>query len=513
MRQIIQKTLLVVAAGALSATSALAADQPGSAFVRCDGKPNKPSELGTIARLIAITAIVGLLIPERESADPSKRQKGIDGVRACDEALNGAEKASDGGRRIELMLGRSIHQMEQSNWDAALDDIHAVPNDQPDLVATRVYKESLGLTALNLEAMALVGKGEFHEARLTAQKMALQAPYNIKNVLRAIDYMRLDQSWDEGKDRFFDQLVKMYSAGLNDRASQRSAAGMFDRAGQDYMATVELARGIEGWHDYGNLARAAVAFHLAGDKEKARSLLTEARASANKDRASAGNDEFQATVSEAEDFFAIIGRLDAGDTRVARTMFAARSEWRELPAAFPAELSNKLEAVSEEGQRAEIQIKSADAIMKESQQWSINLINDAGPDSRDRWAMFGSVFSDGDFNKFSRNVWSTDKSKYFAKKPDEKWKATFVDTLRSGDGMPAAYAFYLHNALMAKAQGKKGFMVLPGQRAVFAGFVRLGNPGDEGIVSDSLFDADKVIEDLEPYIPRPVDNRSREVIR
>lgn len=38
-----------------------------SAFVRCDGFPNKASTLGTVARLVAISAVVGLLLPSREA--------------------------------------------------------------------------------------------------------------------------------------------------------------------------------------------------------------------------------------------------------------------------------------------------------------------------------------------------------------------------------------------------------------------------------------------------------------
>ncbi|MFN4136320.1 MAG: hypothetical protein ACK4G2_11765 [Novosphingobium sp.] len=89
-------TVCTPAMAAADAASAGAPSGP-SAFVRCDGFPNKASTLGTVARLVAISAVVGLLLPSREAADPNKRANGADGVKACDEALSGPEPAKDGG--------------------------------------------------------------------------------------------------------------------------------------------------------------------------------------------------------------------------------------------------------------------------------------------------------------------------------------------------------------------------------------------------------------------------------
>lgn len=495
---------LVSASMMVGPTAARAAEKPASVFVKCDGRPNTASTLGTVARLIAITAVVGLLLPEREQPDEEKRESGAEGVKACDAALNGDSPASDGGRRIELFFARAVHQMELSQWDAAIADIEAGERDQPALVATRAYRESLGLTARHLTAMALVGKGDWAAGRLEAAKMAAQAPYNIRNVIFAVDYARLVDDQDPAVAQLFDQYVRIYPLGLMDRGNFRANARRFAEAADDFRARAVLLHSLPNWFGYLDNAKAGIALRLAGDTAGADTLMSEARAESAKHRATGAATDMLSATSQNEDFYALLEKLDKGDVKLARTLFAARSRWDYVPPGFVAELSRRLEVASSPEERQAVPIQSDADIMAANRDWSAAVINDPGEKGKDRWRLFHTAFSDADFAKFSANTWRTDKSKYLDAKVDPDNKAQFINVERNGSGTPGAYAMYLHAALMAKKAGKKGFMLLPGQRFAYAHFIRIGSPGDPNIVEPLLFDADRVIADLGPYFPPPV---------
>jgi hypothetical protein len=503
-----KKTLGAMAALALVMASpgatALAAEKEASVFVKCDGKPNSASTLGTIARLVALSAVVGLLLPPPEAADEEKREVGLAGIEACDAALTGENPASDGGRRIELLLARSIHHMETGEWDKAIADAQAAPLDQPQLAATRAYKQSLGLTAKNLEAMALVGKGDFPAARRVAIEMANQAPYDLRNMLFALDYMRLEEEPSEESERFFRQFVRIYPVGLIDRANYRARMRRFDEAAADYLARGEFFRSVPDWPGFVDDARGAVGLRLAGDAARADALIAEARRVSLTKKGASDMADLVSSVAELDDFDALIQKLEQGDVKLARTLFAARSRWDAVPDGYVTELSRRIDAASSPADRDAIPIPSAEKIRAEQVEGFVAVINDAGEKSRDRWRSFHLAFSDKDFAAFTANVWRTDKSKYIAKEPEAKWNASYITSSRNGMGMPSAYALYMHAALSARAQGKKGFLLLPGQRYVYAHFIRIGSPGDKDIFEPVLFDADEVIADLGPYFPQPV---------
>lgn len=484
-----------------------AAEDDGSVYVQCDGQPNKASALGTVARLIAITAIIGLFLPPEETADGSKRKTGAEGVAACNAALNGDEQAKDGVRRIELFLGRAIHQMEQENWDAAIADLRAAEADQPDLIATDVYKSSLGQTALFLEAMALTGKKDFPAARAKALEVAERTPYDLRFLLSAIDFTRMVPTWDDQTSAYYDQFVRVYPAGLSARASAKAIAGDMRGAAIDYLHLRDLNDTMPKWALYGEESLAALGLALAGERAQADPLMSKAVAGADADRGEANRSEIRSRVAQANDFMGILNRLEAGETDIARTLFAARSEWQHIPFGFVMELAHRIDTASSDELKARMPMKTRDEFLQDQLERSRTLVTDTGEGSRDRWSLFRQPTEPKVFKKFARNTWRADKSKYFAKEPAENWNGTLVNVSRNGDGIAGAYALYLHAALVAKERGKEHFMVLPNQRALFAHYVRLGDPGDTDIVTPLLFNAEEVIADLSPYIPQPTKRR------
>src|SRR4051812_14722144 len=89
---------VIGAAGCALNSTPAAARQP-SVFLQCDGKPAHMSDGERAARLIAITAVVGLLIPGPEQADSTARLSGGAGITACSSALAAEHEPV---RRIEL---------------------------------------------------------------------------------------------------------------------------------------------------------------------------------------------------------------------------------------------------------------------------------------------------------------------------------------------------------------------------------------------------------------------------
>ena len=475
-----------------------------SVFVQCDGSPNKASVLGTAARIVAITAVIGLLLPEGEAPDVTKRLKGKDGINACNEALDGAKPASDGGRRIELILARAIHHIEAGEFDAAIADAHFAGKDQPALAETQAYKQSLGLTALEIEAKALVGLGNLGDASAKGQEMANAAPYDVINMIHALQFVRLVKSYDMAKGVFYDQLVRMRPNSLSDRARARDLAGDFLGAADDYFAQAKLHKSVPEFPAQFFLSQAAVEYRLAGKIDHAEALIKEARDNNEADRTAGTNAATTTATSEVLDLYIVLTTNAKGDAARARILFAGRSDWVWPSTGAVAETSRILRSAATPQDIAAIPFPDPDAIWSNFLTRAVRVIADGGKDGIDRYQSFRDAFSATQFGSFANNVWKTDKSRYFSKEDSKDYKARLIDTERNGTGMPSAYALFLHTALVAKAQGKQGFTLLPSQKYVYSTYVRIGNPGDDGIIAPILFNADKVIADLSPLIPQPV---------
>ena len=64
-------------------------------------------------------------------------------------------------------------------------------------------------------------------------------------------------------------------------------------------------------------------------------------------------------------------------------------------------------------------------------------------------------------------------------------------------------ALLLHAALRAEAQGKDGFLLYPNRCKVTVLQVKYGDPGKEGMPTEAVFNAAKVVEDLSGKLPAP----------
>jgi len=121
----------------------------------------------------------------------------------------------------------------------------------------------------------------------------------------------------------------------------------------------------------------------------------------------------------------------------------------------------------------------------------------------------------GDYEKLSRNVWRTDKSRMLDDKPMKDSKFYTVSTYSMPDISPFARqdALVLHSALMAKAKGFKGFLFIKGTQINDFASVMFGNPGDANMPAALYSDADAVIAELRQVIPPPEELEARQKAR
>ncbi len=484
-------------------TESTAVKDKASNFVHCDGKPNKESSLGIAARLVAISLVVGLLIPMPEEPDATKRLKGQDGIKACDAALNGDEKAKDGGRRLELILGRSIHRMEVADWQGAIDDIHTLPTDQPQLTSTRAYRQSLGHTAAYLEAISLLAKGDQKGAIAMGYKIGDESPYDPYALQLSALLVVLEDGYSPEKKQLLDQLVRVSPKQIWTRAMARASAGDFAGAADDYAAWSDMLGTMEGVHNYLFQDLAAIGYRLAGKPEQADALVNTAKQQADADIAAGKHTNLADSHRELSDFYAIIVALDSGQAVRARNMFSAHSHWSSISYSYVAEVARRLQSVGTPEEQAMSPIQTPQDITGEFKRTMIAMITTKGDKDDKYWSYFIPANSDPAFGKFSDNVWYTKNSRYIDKKPINEVNGQFINTSINGAGVPCAYALYMHLALVAKAQGKSGFMVLSGQKSYCSTYFRIGNADDKNMLAPFMMNADQVIGDLKTYFPNP----------
>ena len=478
-------------------------DDKASNFVHCDGKPNKESSLGIAARVVALSLVVGLLIPPPEEPDAKKRMTGQDGIKACDAALNGDEKASDGGRRLELILGRAVHRMEISDWQGAIDDIHSLPVDQPQLTSTRAYRQSLGQTAAYLEAISLEAKGDGAGAAALGYRIGEESPYDPYTVPLAIRLILPQDGYGPEKKQLLDRAVRLNPMASLSRAGARAGAGDFSGAGDDFSAIADLLGTIPTVPSYAARGQAAIGYRLAGKAQTAEDLMSASQKMVDADAADGKHAPEIDSYREASDFYTIVKAMDDGQAVRARNMFSAHSHWRSVNYGYVMEMARRLQSVGTVEEQAMSPIQTPAQILGDYNKAIVAAVTSRGDKGDQYWHYFIPANSDAAYGKFSENVWRGKNSRYINKTPDKDVNAQLVDTRSDGTGIPCAYALYMHLAVVAKAQGKTGFMVLPAQRNLCAVYFRIGNADDKDMIAPFMANADQVIADLSTYFPNP----------
>jgi hypothetical protein len=481
--------------------------KPGSAYMQCDGRPRVRSSAELIADVGLITITGGLfgLIDKVEQPDARKRLAGRAGIAACNAVL-----ATDTIplRRAQLTLARSILDIEAKDYDAAIADARASTAAAGEMGAQADFQHSVGLSALKLEAVALVGLHRPAEAEAVALRMAAMAPYDLLVLLDAQDLVPLTTRMTPEKSAYLAQFSRMYGPGLFQQARSREWVNDFAGAAADVGASLERAKGV--WPDqptcFDCLAYRAETLALAGDRvrstqdaEQARRLLDD------RVKSGQGAPDAVARAQELLDFEAIVEQANAGDITTARAAFGSRSRWNAPSAPAVAYLSEKLRAGAQLGPlrgalAVDPQALRDEAIAARSNAWT------EAPNVGDLlFKRLWGFIPEKSFTALAATTWKIEGSRHLLKLSD-KDKKTFQGEIVSFVGAPlapASQALLLHCALIAKSRGKSGFVLVPVRTRLDVAGVRFGDIGEPGFPTEATFDAEKVITDLSPKFPKP----------
>ena len=483
--------------------------KPPSHYLRCDGLPDNMSVGESAARLISLSLVVGLLAPPHESADISKRYVGAEGVAACDAALAGE---SDEVRRAQLILARAIHHIEAKEYDAAIADTREVHAMNGPVASSIGFRQSLALSALELEAAALLRQRKPDKAEQTAIAMAEESPWDLDNFVHALRYVGVSPALPPEKRAFVDKYARLRPDGITVRAAARRWNGDFAGAADDLQTLRALLDSIRS-EEKGPIklpaltSGIAVDYALAGQMDKARALGAEARKDVEElaagPEAMSRNTEIS-QAAEALDFLGVIEKLANGQLDAARAAFAARSRWLQPGAAAVATLSERLRAGAKPDQLTGALATEPEAIRKTFFDVRYAAMTEGKNAAGLLWGAIRNPISGGAYSGLARNTWRIEKSKYLTAAKRGNLRGWVGIVVTNGDGVPAGEALLLHAALIAKARGKTGFVIAPVRQRIDVAFVKFANAGDSGFPADLLVDAQAVTDGLAPVIPQPV---------
>jgi hypothetical protein len=503
---------------AVSGTPAFAADKPASAHVQCDGQPNNVTSGETAARIIGAVTLLGLFAPAPEAPDASKRKFGEAGVAVCTSLIEGEKAEGNASRRLGLILGRAIHQIEAKNYQAAIDDIAIARReakaggmlDNPYFVRSRARSFDL------IESAALLRMGRVEDARAAGLRGAELYQYSLFDLLSLPTYAALVPALSEEEDRVLSWQARLIPPAALVRANRLDQVGRF----------AESARLRDAYVEYDTehspeltsstaLASAALAHALAGDLEKAAERAKAARANVEKRKADGKPETDTAEFVALMDLYNIVETAAKGDIKAARRLFAARSQWIGPSLGSVSEVNRRLRQGAAADELIGGLAKTPEELFKEQAETSRTAILAKDSDNKTLFYLARGLRDASVYESFSKNVWRTDKSKMILKTKADPAKYKMESMyLPLTDPSAAMDAYVLHAALTAKARGHGGFVFTPIlSGAITAGSFRTGNLGEKGFPADLFIDAADVIAKLSPVIPDPATLEARKAKR
>jgi tetratricopeptide (TPR) repeat protein len=495
-----------VAVGALFAAVSphVAMARTASDYVKCDGKARDVSIGEGLARLTVIIGTMGLAgSPETDNV--KERLYGEPGITACDAAMADGQGAAPGTRRALLMLGRAIHQIEAGKFQAAIDDAHAVTAAAGAKANDHAFQRSVGLSALNMEAFALVHMGRPAEAEAVALRMAQAEPLDILSLSRAQGFMLLTRDLGADKRRFYHDLVRLDPGQLIGQAQAEAIAGDFAAAARCYESIFALA-GIDKLKPTIK-ADAAVVEYIAGNMERADRYAALAREQADALAAGGPNDsaadgakrESISHTDEMLDILAIFRLADGGKAAEARTRFTARSRWLAPSAPVLARITAKLRQGATPAELSGALARDPDQAIGDVLTARAKQLSSADMDK----ALFTwtrPLLTEGNFSGLARGAWTTTSSRWLVTKTDnDPGQSINVPA----NGTPAGEALLLHAALLAKANGKAAVLIYPPRLFSNVARVSFVDTVPEGVAPAMAIPVAEIVAALTPDFPMP----------
>lgn len=487
---------------------AFAQPKPGSFYVQCDGLPDNVSSGETAARLLGAVTLLGLFAPAPEAPDASKRKFGAEGVAVCTSLLSGDKLESSAKRRLGLILGRAIHQIEAKNYEAAIADVALARREAEaaGLTADPYFVRSRGRAFDLLESAALVRLGRADEAREVSLRSAAALQYSLFGLFSTPTYAAVTAMPSEMEDRVLQWQSRLAPPAASIRADRLDLARRFADSARVRDALVEFdSEHSPETNSSLLLAQAAVAHALAGNAAVAAERARAARENAEK-RKAAGKPESDAVqLIESLDLYAIIETAGSGDPKTARRLFAARSQWASASLGSVMEVNRRLRDGAAADELIGGLARDSAQLWKEHSDAGRAALLAKDGDNRTLFALLPGMRSASGYESLSKNAWRTDKSRLILKPKSapstskmELMYLPFIDPIMAMD------AYLLHAALVARSRGHGGFVFSPVLSEKIAGAAfRTGNRGDKGFPDDLFIEASDVIAKLGPILPSP----------
>lgn len=499
-------------AAVLSASGAMAQtakpEKMPSLHVQCDGNPNNMTAGETAARLLGAVTLLALFAPAPEGADPSKRKFGAEGVEVCTQLIEGEKKENNAYRRLNLILGRAIHRIEAKDYEGAIADTVLARNEAEaaGFLANPYYLRSQARAFDLIPAAALYRAGKPVEAREAALRNLADSRFLLSPLMSVPSYVLSDPAASPQEAELRGWRSRLGFGGL-DQANRFEEWGDFKQAAAVREAIVDFnARTAPELRSSAALARAAISLALAGNVELSDTRIAEARANSEKRRAEGNPEKDASEIVELFDLHGIIRQTQKGEVKVARRLFAARSQWVAASFGSVVEVTRRLR----DGAAADELIgglsRDPAALWKERLETIRAEALAKDSDNATLFRLIPGVDSAAAYRNLSKQVWRTDKSKLVVPLKDEgKAKLKMERMFLYGADFDALFpAYTLHAALLAKSRGHQGFALVPmaADRLVFAAFIT-GNKGDAGLKDPLFAEAEEVIAALSPVIPSP----------
>lgn len=493
---------------AVPAAAAAQSEKPGSAYVQCDGQPDNVTDGETAARLLGAVTLLGIFAPPHEAADASKRKFGADGVAACTSLLTGERQEGNAKRRLGLILGRAIHQIEAKNYQAAIDDVALARREAQaaGFLNDPYFLRSRARAFDEIESAALLRMGRAEEAREASLRNVAPTRYSFVPLFSMPTYGEFIATPSGSEQQVNEWRVRLAPPIASSSANRLDLARRFGDSARLRDALVEFdTEQSPELNSSVLIARAAVAHALAGNLAVAAEKAKAARANAETRKRDGKPESDGAELVELLDLYTIIDTART-DPKAARRLFAARSQWLSASLGSVLEVNRRLR----EGAAAEELIgglaQEPDTLWKGHVEESRAALLAKDADNKTLFGMIPGERSARAYDAVAKSVWRTDKSKIVitSKKLDPAKQRMELMFLYGVDPVVALDAYVLHAALIARSRGHQGFVFSPllTEKLLAASF-RTGNRGDKGFPPELFIDANDAIANLSTVIRDP----------
>jgi len=497
---------LAVAAAVSTASPAFAADEsdsPGSVFVQCDGRVGHVSDGARLMRVLLVTATAGISETAMSRDNADKRAKGAAGVAACDAAI---ASERDAYRRVQLGFAKALHLAEDKKWVEAAAAARAAPalSTKNDWALTK----SATSTARYLEALFLVRAGKIGCAEAAAWDGSNVAGLDVMTMQRMIKFAKLSRTLSPEKKAALLRSARYYPVSVVEAANALAVAGDYDAA---ITAIQGLSATIDAMVDKPVPAtgvHAAIATYSAmkGDAANAHKELQLAHQGLDEMRAKGDPASDPTTFERAETWVAFAEAATSnadGNAAEAAERLGARGTWVSIAPELVARVVGDVAAKLPENQRKGVVSKGADAVWDEAVKAQVAAMSNTDNDDK-LWGVTALFEQDEAYRRLaSRAATGSSAKPKWLLKPNKKNPAKFeiLATLNPAAGWEDGEALLYHAALIARARGKQGFIVLPTRKELDVLGLKFLNAGEEGIPAPSMIMADEVIAQLSPHFP------------